>query len=40
VYQAFDSLDDFEAAITVLRAEREPTGIEPGEQQTAAPGTT
>lgn len=30
VYQAFDSLEDFEAAITVLRAEREPTGVEPG----------
>jgi transcriptional repressor NrdR len=30
VYQAFDSLEDFEAAITLLRAEREPTGIEPG----------
>ena len=40
VYQAFDSLEDFEAAITVLRAEREPTGIEPGEQPMAAPGTT
>jgi transcriptional repressor NrdR len=25
VYQAFESLDDFEAAITLLRAEREPT---------------
>src|SRR3954447_16905465 len=40
VYQAFDSLDDFESAITVLRAEREPTGIEPGEQSVTAPGTT
>ena len=30
VYQAFESLEDFEAAITLLRAEREPTGIEPG----------
>jgi transcriptional repressor NrdR len=30
VYQAFDSLEDFEAAITLLRAEREPTGVEPG----------
>jgi transcriptional repressor NrdR len=30
VYQAFDSLEDFETAITMLRAEREPTGIEPG----------
>ncbi len=29
VYQAFDSLEDFETAITVLRAEREPTGVEP-----------
>ncbi len=32
VYQAFESLEDFEAAITVLRAEREPTGVEPGGQ--------
>lgn len=30
VYHAFDSLEDFESAITVLRAEREPLGIEPG----------
>src|SRR6185312_4328203 len=30
VYQAFDSLEDFESAITLLRAEREPAGIEPG----------
>ena len=29
VYQAFDSLEDFEAAITLLRAEREATGHEP-----------
>jgi transcriptional repressor NrdR len=29
VYKAFESLDDFEAAITLLRAEREPTGVEP-----------
>jgi transcriptional repressor NrdR len=29
VYQAFESLEDFEAAITLLRAEREPTGQEP-----------
>jgi len=29
VYQAFESLEDFEAAIAVLRAEREPTGREP-----------
>ena len=30
VYQAFESLEDFEAAITLLRAEGEPTGVEPG----------
>jgi transcriptional repressor NrdR len=35
VYQAFESLEDFEAAITLLRAEREPTGVEP-----AAPSAT
>jgi transcriptional repressor NrdR len=29
VYQAFDSLEDFESAITLLRAEREPAGVEP-----------
>lgn len=29
VYQAFDSLEDFEAAITLLRAERDAAGIEP-----------
>ena len=29
VYQSFESLDDFEAVITLLRAEREPTGVEP-----------
>jgi transcriptional repressor NrdR len=29
VYQAFESLGDFESAITLLRAEREPTGVEP-----------
>ena len=30
VYQAFDNLEDFETAITLLRAEREATGEEPG----------
>ena len=30
VYQGFESLEDFESAIAVLRAEREPTGVEPG----------
>ena len=29
VYRAFESLEDFEAAITLLRAEREATGREP-----------
>jgi len=29
VYRAFDSLEDFEGAITLLRAEREATGTEP-----------
>jgi len=29
VYQAFESLEDFEGAITLLRAERAATGIEP-----------
>lgn len=36
VYQAFDSLEDFETAITLLRAEREPVGVEPGAE--AVPG--
>ena len=30
VYQGFESLEDFESAIALLRAEREPTGVEPG----------
>ena len=29
VYQAFENLEDFESAITLLRAEREPTGQQP-----------
>jgi transcriptional repressor NrdR len=29
VYQAFESLEDFEAAITVLRTERDVNGVEP-----------
>lgn len=29
VYQAFDSLEDFENAITLLRAERDATSVEP-----------
>ena len=29
VYQAFESLEDFEGAITLLRAERDATGTEP-----------
>ena len=35
VYQAFDNLEDFEAAITLLRAERDATGQEPAGQQSA-----
>ena len=37
VYQAFDSLEDFEGAITLLRAERDATGTEP-EPPTTDPG--
>jgi transcriptional repressor NrdR len=37
VYQAFDSLEDFEGAITLLRAEREATGTEP--EHRASPQT-
>jgi transcriptional repressor NrdR len=29
VYRSFESLEDFDAEITLLRAEREPTGREP-----------
>lgn len=32
VYQAFESTDDFEAAITLLRAERSATGDEPADE--------
>jgi transcriptional repressor NrdR len=32
VYQAFESLEDFESAITLLRAEHTPTGVEPAPQ--------
>lgn len=35
VYRSFDTLEDFEAEIALLRAEGEPTGTEP----TLAPGT-
>jgi len=34
VYQAFDSLEDFEGAITLLRAERDATGVEPDKSTT------
>lgn len=37
VYRAFESADDFEAEIAMLRAERSPTGEEP--DLTAAAGT-
>jgi transcriptional repressor NrdR len=39
VYQAFDTLEDFEAAITLLRTERQATGIEPEPQPDAGRGT-
>ena len=38
VYQAFDTLEDFEAAITLLRTEREATGVEPAPQPDAGRG--
>jgi transcriptional repressor NrdR len=37
VYQAFESLEDFESAIALLRAEREPTGQEPDPADRVAP---
>ena len=37
VYQAFESLEDFESAIALLRAEREPTGQEPDPVSRVAP---
>ena len=37
VYQAFESLEDFESAIALLRAEREPTGHEPDTTDLGAP---
>lgn len=37
VYRSFDTLDDFEAEIALLRAEREPTGQEPSHPVTAHP---
>lgn len=37
VYQSFESLEDFEAAITLLRAEREPVGVEPRPRDSADP---
>jgi transcriptional repressor NrdR len=38
VYQAFDTLEDFEAAITLLRSERQATGVEPEPQPDAGRG--
>jgi transcriptional repressor NrdR len=38
VYRSFDSLEDFDAEITLLRAEREPTGREPDGLEPAAQG--
>lgn len=37
VYQSFESLDDFDAAIALLRAEREPLGVEPHSAQGGSP---
>ena len=37
VYQAFESLEDFESAIALLRAEREPTGQEPDRASRVTP---
>ncbi len=37
VYRSFDTLDDFEAEIALLRAEREPTGQEPSPARPATP---
>ena len=39
VYQGFESLEDFESAITILRAERDATGIEPGSSPTSPTST-
>jgi transcriptional repressor NrdR len=36
VYRSFDTLEDFEAEIALLRAEAEPTGEEPAPKSTAA----
>ena len=36
VYRSFESLEDFEAEITLLRAEREPLGVEPGSGEPVA----
>jgi len=38
VYRSFDSLEDFETEITLLRAEQEPVGQEPGSQVSAPVG--
>jgi transcriptional repressor NrdR len=38
VYRAFESADDFEAEIALLRAERPPAAVEPGSAQPAPTG--
>ena len=38
VYRSFDTLDDFEAEITLLRAEHEPTGREPSLDRSTSTG--
>ena len=39
VYRSFDTLDDFEAEIALLRAEGEPTGLEPLHSSSVRGGT-
>jgi transcriptional repressor NrdR len=38
VYRSFDSLEDFETEITLLRAEQEPVGREPGQPEPVPTG--
>ena len=40
VYRSFDTLDDFEAEIALLRAEGEPTGTEPATEPAATSAAT
>jgi transcriptional repressor NrdR len=40
VYRSFDTLDDFEAEIALLRAEGAPIGVEPTATPVSAPAAT